>query len=171
MTPASQQFPSRVALPRSSTRQAKSYAFCKVVEEVKEGPFGAAFEGKVYQAGELVERGALGKGIVLECAGPVNVQRGRRSEILWILWQYHPEGWKELGRASAVNWEWTLGLREIAQRALHPEPQLLDVLRLGRDLADAIVQAIDQGLEKTPEPLRKSVLSAVYDRVAGKLAG
>lgn len=177
MTPVPWEGPGRVQLPRSSTRAARAYAHVKVLSGVGKAESGAAFEGKIYPPGAVIDAVQLGRGVALECVGPVDPRPGKRPEILWILWQwsgYNEAGegeWRELGRAAAVNWEWAVALRGMAERALYPDPELLDVMKLGRELAEGIVQAIEAKLEKTPESLRKSVVSALYDRLGGKLAG
>jgi hypothetical protein len=134
---------------------------------------GASFEGKIYSPGRVLERSELPAPlVVLECAGPTGPARGhRRAAVVWILWEWRDEQWIELARSAAVNWEWTLDLRGPALRALHPDRELFDVLREGRELAEGILDLIDKRLETEREDLRQSTLGALYDRVSARMSG
>jgi len=171
MLPA-EQASRRIQLPRSSSRLAQGYAHCRVLTSVSQKPFGTGFEGQIYPAGAVVDRARLPAPlVVLECAGPVDPRRGHtRSPVLWILWEWTHERWRELGRSTAVNWEWTLDLRAPAARALHPDRELFDVLRVGRDLAEGILEVIEGRLEGEREDLRRSCFSSLYDRLSARIA-
>lgn len=131
---------------------------------------GLGWEGKLYSPGSVIDR--VEPLIVLECAGPVGPARGhKRAEILWLLWQYRQESWHELARSLAINYEWTEDLRGPAIRALYPVPALVDIIRAGREIAEEIISVIDERLERKDADLRRSTLSAVYDRVAARIVG
>jgi hypothetical protein len=163
-----------IRLPCSSTRAQRPYAHLKLLTAVRPGCYSVAFEGEILAPGALIDVNRLPvPAVVLECAGPMGEGHGhRRREVLWILWLYDwPEGeWVELARAAAVNWEWTLTLREPAIRALHPRPDLIDVLDRGRAVAGAIMDAINRRVEDEIEPVRANALNAVYDQIASRLA-
>jgi hypothetical protein len=136
------------------------------------GSFGPAFEGRILAPGSEIPTDELpDPAVILECAGAVWGADRRRKETLWVLWKYdwQAEEWRELARAQAVNWEWILVLKGPAQEALHPTAGLVDLLKAGRELAEQIVEGIELKLEGQPRDLRKSVLSCVYQEVAGRI--
>jgi hypothetical protein len=111
--------------------------------------------------------------VCIELAGGIGpCKRGQKRECLWILWTFDRSllEWREIARAAAVNWEWTLTLRQPAIRALHPEPKFVNLLKESRDRADEFVAEMDRRLATMPEDLRKSVLARVMDQVTGRLA-
>lgn len=132
----------------------------------------AGFEGKIYRPGAVVSLDELGPGVVLECVGPVGPARKRPRPFEWRLWAYDFkwQEWDELARAEAVGWEWAEVLRPVALRALHPKgPELVDVLRRGRELADSVIQLIETKLEAEIPELRTNVWAALRDQCEGRL--
>jgi len=131
------------------------------------------FEGKVCRPGTRAEARPGEPLVVLEGAGPIGeCSRGKPRDLLWILWRYDwgEGGWAEVGRAQATNWEWAITLREAAWRALNPDPKLYDVSRSGRELAEEIMLLVDARLKEQSADIQASALSAVYDRVACRIA-
>lgn len=149
-------------------------AHCKVLDAIRSKPLNTSFEGKVYKPGSVLPVELLGKyPVVIECAGRTGSYRTKHpTTYLWILWSWNwsRSEWSELARASAVNWEWSETLKEPAIAALNPNPQLYDALQRGQDLADQIMREIEQKLGIERQEIQVSVLTAVYDRVAGKIA-
>ena len=170
--------PKRIQLPRSSTRLQFPDVYCKILESVKPEMFGcAAFDGRIKKVGTVLDVDSLPRPlVVIECTGPigpyVNRRAGRHRDHGYILWTYDygREEWREICRAQAPDGSWTAAFREPALRALHPRPELVDVTRRGRDLADELLAAIDQRLVPENSAVRKTVLDCLYERVAGRIA-
>lgn len=168
--------PKRIQLPRSSTRLQIPEVYCKLVTEITSpGPFGAClFEGKIHKPGETIETAALPRpAVVIECAGPQGGwQRGKKRPYLYLLWSFDFTRWEwaEVARAVGVGSEWTAVLREAAWRALHPQPQFMDVISRSRSVADELVEEIDKRLQAERPDVRASALHAIYERVTGRLA-
>ena len=165
----------RIQLPRSSSRAAKTDAYVKVVDRIRPEAWGAvSFEGKIYAPGQIVDTHSLPLPCVLvECAGPVGTwQRGKRREFLYVLWRLDSIAWEwvEIARAQAFDWSWTVAFRELAFRALHPRPELVDITGRSLDAAEEILRMIEQRLVGEITEVRVSALHSVYERVAGRLA-
>ena len=164
----------RIALPHSSTRNQRQYAFCKIVKEIAARSYQGGFEGPIKKPGSVVGIEEFGpRPVVIECAGPAgDYRRGTRREVAWILWAWDWEflKWKEVARTQAVNWEWTVDLREPAMRCLYPKPQLMDVMKRGREVATEIVESIEKRLAKETEDVRRSALCSLHDQVSGRIA-
>lgn len=166
----------RVRLPRSSTRQQNPYdLYCKVLTDIIPEPFGAAlFAGKIYKPGAVVELAALpDPAVVIECAGQIGAwQRGKRRDFQYILWTYDRQldEWHELARAQAKDKTWTAGIREPAWLALHPRPELVDVIQRTRDITDEILELIDKRLRSELVEVRANALYTIYERVAGRIS-
>jgi hypothetical protein len=167
--------PTRIQLPRSSTRLQRPHVFVNVLERVKQEEWGAVqFEGRIYTPGQVVDFASLPSPLIaIECAGPVGVHQAKKyRDYLYILWRYDLgiQEWVEVARAQAKDASWTLALREPAIRALHPRPELLDIVARSRGLVDELVAAIDQRLVPEMPEVRRTVLDHLYTRVAGKIA-
>ena len=164
-----------VRLPRSSTRLGQGYVFCKLLTAIREAPMNAGWEGRIYPPGELIAAEELpDPAVVLECAGPQGgFKHGKRRETLWILWKLDREAgaWRELARATSLNWEWSLALRAPAMAALYPQPGLYDVLGRGVDVAERVAAAIDRELAGEPLPVRRNVWARLHDQSACRIAG
>lgn len=170
------QAPNRVQLPRSSTRLEKHQAYLRIVTEIRPQSWGGvAFEGTIYAPGAVIDVGALPRpAVAIECAGPVGAwQRGKHRELLYILWRFDVTRWEwiEIARTQALSWDWQLVFRDPAWRALHPRPDLVDVIKRSRDVGDELLATIDRRLESEGGDVRASVLSWVYEQVAGRIAG
>lgn len=167
--------PASLRLPRTSTRLQRGWAHCRVLTGVQMKPYAEGFEGPILPAGSICPFSHFGsRPVVLECVGPIGTKpaRGKQREVLWILWSYDFErsGWKELARASAVNWEWAECLRAPAMAALHPEPDLIDVLHRGRVVSEEILELLRASLTKEPRPVQVNALAALSVRLAGLIA-
>ncbi len=164
-----------IPLPCTSTRSSYPYAHVKLLTRIGRMELaGAAFEGRILPPGKNLPAEELGKNpVALECAGPVGQPRiGRRRPVLWILWRYDWDAsqWKEIARSTAVGWEWSLVLYEPAVRLLYPKPEQVDAVSRGRDLANALIDAIDERILHEAEPVKFAALTSVYDQVAGRIA-
>lgn len=174
-TRAQPALPSSLRLPRTSTRLQRGWAHCRVLTGVQIKPYAEGFEGPILPPGSICPLSHFGsRPVVLECVGPVGPKpaRGKQREVLWILWSYDFErsDWKELARASAVNWEWAECLRAPAIAALYPEPDLIDVLHRGRVVSEEILELLRASLAKEPRPVQVNALAALAVRLAGLMA-
>jgi hypothetical protein len=100
------------------------------------------------------------------------VKKARRRERLWILWRYDWRAgeWKEIARALAYDWSWSLALTEPAIRALHPRSRdIVDATARGREVTEEILRSIDTALLVELPPVRLAVLTAIYDGMAGRI--
>ncbi len=174
MLPQRNSVPKWIQLPRSSTRLQKPLAHVKLLTGIRtSNAFNADFEGKIYAPGSRIDRSELPPlPVLLECVGAIGTPgRGKKREILWVLWRLDQgmDAWVEIARAQSLNWEWALVLRQPAINAMNP-PKLIDVLQRGRELAEQAIRALDLSLELENADVRVNMLSAVYDQVAGRLA-
>jgi hypothetical protein len=165
-----------VRLPHTCPENKRSYTHVRLIDKVRLDAWnGAGFEGKIYRPGAAVPPEELGVNPVLvECAGPQGRWRNgnRHREVLWILWRYDwvAKEWREIARALAFDWTWALILREPAIRALQPAvPTLVDPVARGREVTDDLLQRIDATLLCEEPAVRAVVLTALYDRVAGRI--
>jgi hypothetical protein len=129
------------------------------------------FEGPVFRPGAWISAEEFPEpAVLLECAGPVG--SGRRRPTLWVLWRYILASceWVEIARAQSLNWEWKLVLREPAWMALHPGVGPVDPDWRGAQLEQELVQIIDAKLLDEVKAVRLSVLSSLYDDLAGRIA-
>ena len=167
--------PKRVQLPSTATRIQKPYTYVRVVTSMHSTTWGAvAFEGKLHSPGAVVDADSLpSPAVLVEAAGPIGPwQRGKHRELLYILWRLDLVRWEwvEIARAQALDWSWTLMLREAAFQALHPRPELIDIIQRSRDVTDELVALLDVRLQTEMREVRASVLHSIYERVAGKIA-
>lgn len=167
--------PTLVRLPCTSTRTQRRWgAHVKVLERIHPTQHYMPFYGRIYRPGSSVWRCDLPERIVaIECAGPQGeARRGKKREVLWILWEFDEEKiyWRELTRALALSWEWTLIFREPAMQALHPETASQEILAAkSADLAAELIRSIDEKIEWESLEVRANVLSMLYAQVAGRL--
>jgi len=166
--------PKRIALPRSSTRLQQNVAYIKIVTRIRtESWGGVAFDGTLYTPGRVVDLESLPRPLIaIECAGPIGAwRRGKRRETLYILWRFDValQEWREIARAQAEDWRWSVALRDAAHQALHPRPELVDVIKQSRELADEILGLIDNRLRDAAPDVKTSALHAVYEEVAGRI--
>ena len=134
----------------------------------------AGFEGKLYAPGARMSAELLGpRPVLLECAGAQGANRKERLEggILWVLWRYDyvVGAWREVARAVADDWSWSLILREPARRALALE--VVDSRQRGRELSADILKAIEAALSPEPRAVQAVALTSLYDHLAGLLSG
>jgi hypothetical protein len=161
-----------IRLPNTSPENRRSYTHVKLLTAVHPQAWNAAgFEGTLYAAGARIPAAELPRGaIALEYAGPQGAWKRRPRENLWILWRYDQEAgdWREIARALSFGWEWALILRGPAIEALRPaETPLRD---RGREVAAELLRTIDSAVSLELPAVRKAVMSAVYDSLAGRLA-
>jgi hypothetical protein len=170
------EIPRRVALPRSSTRLQLPEVYCKLVGDViPNGPFGTCrFDGKILKPGAAIEVEKLPRpAVVIECAGQQGIwQRGKKRDYLYILWRFDfSRGeWQELARALARDASWTAVLKQAVWQALHPRPELVDIIERSRSVADELVDEIDKRLRSEMPEVRATALHLVYERVSGRIA-
>lgn len=134
----------------------------------------ACMGGKIYKTGARVTAEELGeRPVLLEYAGPQGEwKRGKKREVLHILWRYDWEegAWKEIARAFAFGSEWVAVLREPAIRALKPvNGAEVNSVDRGREVSDKLVQAIDDALEGELPEVRAAALAVLYGQVAARL--
>jgi hypothetical protein len=169
-----------ISLPNTSPANRRSgYTHVKILTAVESGAWnGAGFVGRLYPPGARISAAELpGGAIALEYAGPQGTwqQRNREREGLWILWRYDLEAqdWREIARAVSRDWHWAVVLRGPAIRALElaaADPIAADPTVRAQDVAYELLVAIDSALSPELPAVRKAVLSAVYDSMAGRLA-
>src|SRR5262249_52380540 len=89
-----------------------------------------------------------------------------------MLWSLDVDGleWHELARARASDTSWTASLREAAARALHPRPELVDIVQRGREVSEALIGAIQSRLNAETPEVQAAALLSMYDQVAGMLS-
>ena len=135
--------------------------------------------GRGHVAGDQPsERRQLGMGVFTRLTSSAASSRpwrgrgtpGRQREILWLLWRWEGDMWREISRASAVNWEWALVLKPVAERLLYPEPGLVDVLARGREVAANCCNYLYKQIEREAAAVRKHVWTSLYDQAAGRIA-
>jgi hypothetical protein len=163
-----------IRLPNTSPENRRSYTHVKLLTAVHAQAWNAAgFEGVLYAAGARIPAAELPRGaILLEYAGPQGTWKRRPRENLWILWRYDQEshGWREIARALAFGWEWALILRQPAIEALRPPAAERPLVDRGREVTAALLRTIDSAVSRELPAVRKAVMSAVYDSLAGRLA-
>lgn len=167
-----------IRLPNTSPQNRRSFTHVRILTQVSADAWSAAgFEGALYQPGGRIAAEVLGLNpIALEYAGPQGTYKQRRErEGLWILWRYDWEAhnWREIVRAVSRDWHWALVLREPAIRALRPltvETPGVDAAARGREVADELLVRIDAALSPELPAVRRAVMCAVYDSMAGRLA-
>jgi len=167
--------PASIRLPHSSTRVEIPYVYIKIVEEIIPLPFGLCqFHGRIHKPGATIAIETLPRPAVLvECAGPVGVyHRGRRRPYWYILWSldYATLEWIELARAQARDASWTLAIREPAWRALHPRPELIDLMERSADVSQQLIDEIDKRLRAEMPEVQANALYSVYEWIAGRIA-
>lgn len=172
--PEGQPAPTSVRLPCTSTRLQKPYTYVRIVTAMHATKWGAiCFKGPLYAPGAVVDADSLpSPAVLIESAGPIGPwQRGKHREMLYILWRFDLVRWEwvEIARAQALNWSWTVVLREPAFQALHPRPELVDIIQRSRDVTDELLALLDGRLESEMREVRASVLHSVYERVAGRI--
>ncbi len=168
----------RIQLPRSSSRVAREHVYCKLIEDIIPQPFHTClFDGKIYRPGASLEVEQLPRpAVLIECTGPigpyVNRRGGRHRDYGYILWvfSFDLHEWREIARAQAPDASWTATLREPAWRALHPRPELVDVIQRSRDAAEDLLDVIDKRLRAELPEVAANALHSLYDRIAGKIA-
>jgi len=170
--------PRRIHLPRSSTRLALPYVYCKLIEDIVPQPFSACrFEGRIYRPGAPIDlEGLPCPAVVIECIGPLGAfvarRSSRRRDYGYILWSFDFANyeWREIARAQAPDATWTAALKDPAWRALHPRPELVDLVRQSQDAADELLDAIDKRLRAEMPEVKMNALYSIYERVAGRIA-
>jgi hypothetical protein len=164
-----------IRLPNTCPENKRSYTHCRILTEVRTDAWnGAGFEGPLFRPGAKIPPEDLGEQpVLLEFAGPQGKWRpGKHRENLWILWRYDWDlkAWQEIARAIANDWHWALILRGPAIRALKPKAiEQVDPAERGRAVTDELLHTIDAALVTEPPAVRMVVLSALYDRVAGRI--
>lgn len=168
--------PTNVQLPRTSTRLQKPQVYVKIVNGMKQENWGAVtYEGSLHAPGDVVPWASLPQpAVLIECAGPIGVwQRGKHREVLYILWRWDwiQMDWVEVARAQSLNWSWTVVLKEAVYQALHPRPDLVDIIQRSRDLAEEMLRIMHERLEPEMPDVQKTAWHSIYERVAGRIAG
>ena len=165
--------PTTIRLPNTSPQNRRQFTHVRMLTRVDpDSQCGVGFNGKLYGAGARVTTADLGAHpVALEFAGPQGPWKCRARDNLWILWLYSwdTREWREIARASAFGSEWAAILRGPAIKALQPQVQP-DPTERGREVASEILRAIDSALSPEAPAVRKAILSAIYDRMAGRLA-
>jgi hypothetical protein len=165
-----------IRLPNTCPENRRSYTHVKLLTAVHPEAWNAAgFEGTLFQPGSRIKQELLReKPVLLEFCGPQGAWKRRPRENLWILWRYDQEAcdWREIARASAFGWEWALILRQPAIEALRPAAA--ETPRgagdRGREVTAELLRTIDSAVSLELPAVRKAVMSAVYDSLAGRLA-
>jgi len=151
------------------------YVYIKIVENIVPLPFGLCrFDGKIYKPGAVIAVETLPQpAVALECAGPVGVyRRGKRRDYQYLLWTLDPGHlqWRELARAQARDASWTVAVRELAWRALHPRPELIDLMERSADVSQQLIDEIDKRLRAEMPEVQANALYSVYEWIAGRIA-
>ena len=129
------------------------------------------WEGKIYPPGGMMPCEDLpAHPVILECAGPIGT--GRNRDWLWILWTLDRSRWewREVARSQGLDNSATWTLREAASAALNPDPELYEVSKRARELADSAVRAIDATVGDETATVRIRALNVIYEMVAGRIA-
>ena len=164
-----------IRLPNTSPENRRSYTHCKLLTAVHPEAWNAAgFEGTLFQPGSRINQDLLReKPVLLEFCGPQGAWKRHPRENLWILWRYDQEAgdWREIARALSFGWEWALILRGPAIEALRlPAAAEAPLVDRGRELTAELLRTIDSTVSLELPAVRMTVLSAVYDSLAGRLA-
>jgi len=170
VTPITPQVRKVVRLPQTSTRAQRLYAHVKIVDRVHPLDSPIAFDGRIYPPGACVPIEDLpAQTVAIECVGQVG-PRGRRKDLLWLLWKYDwgLDGWRELGRAQSVDAGWTIALRPLAAQALQHNP--IDMTAHWQEIVRVLMSEIDLKLENERQETAMNVLHAVYSELAGRIA-
>jgi len=165
----------KIRLPRTSTRVEFPYVYIKIVENIVPLPFGLCrFDGKIYKPGAVIAIETLPRpAVLIECAGPVGIyRRGRRRDYQYLLWLLDADRheWRELARAQARDASWTLAIREPAWCALHPQPELIDVMERSQDVSRDLIDEIEKRLRAEMPEVQANALYSVYEWIAGRIA-
>jgi hypothetical protein len=165
----------KIRLPQSSTRLQVPYVYVKIVEDIVPLPFGLCrFDGPIYRPGAAIAIDALPRpAVAIECAGPIGAwRRGRRRDDQYLLWtlDYEHLEWRELARAQARDASWTVAVRELAWRALHPRPELLDIMERSQDVSRELIDEIEKRLRSEMPEVQAHTLYAMYEWLAGRIA-
>ncbi len=135
------------------------------------------FEGRIYRPGALIALEALPRpAVVIECTGPIGAFVARRSsryrDYGYILWTFDFQvfEWREIARAQAPDASWTAAIREPAWLALHPRPELVDIVQRSRDVSQELLDAIDKRLRTEMPEVKANALYSIYECVAGRIA-
>jgi hypothetical protein len=167
---------SRIRLPNTCPENRRQFTHVRMLTQVEPDAWSAAgFHGALFPAGGRIPAAELREHpVCLEFAGPQGTWRERHheNEGLWILWRWDwaDREWREIARALAVGSEWALILREPAIRALQSPGETADPHNRGREVSEQVLAAIESALAPEPPAVRRAVLCAVYDRMAGRLA-
>jgi hypothetical protein len=167
--------PRRIRFPRTSSRLQLPDVYVKLIEGIIPQPFGMCmFDGRIFRPGAVVDLEALPRpAVVIECAGPIGVhQRGKHRDYQYILWSFDFSvcEWREIARSQAKDASWTAGVREAAWLALHPRPELVDIIERSRDVSNELIEAIDKRLRAEMPEVKANALYSIYERVAGRIA-
>jgi hypothetical protein len=159
-----------IRLPRSSLGRLPR-SFVQVLVEITDEPMGLGFHGPVFAPGTKVPLAVFARRpVALECIGAPQ-RKGRREPITWILWTWDGFEWREVSRAAAVNWEWTLDLRAPARRLLDPEDAIGAAVATSRAVADRLMEIIERALAAQPEAVKTGAWSYLRDQAIMRLVG
>ena len=166
---------SRIRLPQSSTRLQIPEVYVKIVQDIVPLPFGLCrFDGTIHKPGAVIAVETLPRpAVAIECAGPVGVyRRGKRRDYQYLLWTLdHPDlEWRELARAQSRDASWTAAVREPAWRALHPRPELIDLMERSADVSRDLIDEIEKRLRAEMPEVQANALYSVYEWIAGRIA-
>ena len=166
---------SKIRLPQTSTRLQIPEVYIKILDDIVPLPFGLCrFDGRIYRPGAVIAVETLPRpAVAIECAGPVGVyRRGKRRDYQYLLWTLDPAHleWRELARAQARDASWTAVVREPAWRALHPRPELIDLMERSADVSQRLIEEIDKQLRAEMPEVQANALYSVYEWIAGKIA-
>lgn len=163
-----------IRLPNTCPGNRRQFAHIKLLTEVSADAWCAAgFQGTLHQPGaQIPAPGPSARLVALEFAGPQGTWKCRRRENLWILWRYDQptRSWREIAQALAFGWEWAPVLRGPAIQAMRPRAPEADPRDRGREVSEQVLAAIDSALAPELPAVRKVILCAIYDRMAGCLA-
>lgn len=183
----SQNLPAPIRLPRSSSRLARSRAFCQLVTGVRHSNGHLWLDGPLYPPGAVIQLSDKTGNLVLECAGPESAGRGHnRPEVLWILWRWatislNPAKWsgacgavsggewRECGRALAIGREWIHILGPLAEHWLTEPVALHEVKARCASLAEEIAEMVQNRVRREPIELQKQVWESLYDQIPGRI--
>jgi hypothetical protein len=166
-----------VQLPRSANSQGLSYAI--LIHRIRtECILGDAFEGRRFRPGVTVAEKDLWPTpdhpetpLLLEYVGSDRSGHGhRRSQHLYILWQYRNRQWKEIVRASAEALEWIDVIRPVALRYLASKESRESGVSPAVSAASRVLAVLRSELDHIGMSDRRNFLGLLYEQFTAQLS-
>jgi hypothetical protein len=169
-----------VRLPRTAvSRRQKTYA--KLIRRVYPRREFAAFEGRVFRCGALIDVAELwpdqrypgaevGHAWVLEYAGNDGTGRGHvRSNDIYVLWRYERKrnAFTEIVRSVSQGKDWLDAIRYVAMREIG-RVEIRDPL-LAENACGRVLAVLDAELEILTREDRGLVMSFVYEQFTARV--